>query len=239
MSTGPNRPKRFLFVDDDAAFLGTLRELFLHLSAGSWEIATAQNHAQALAQMNRQRPDVLVLDIGMPILDGVQFLRLLGRSHPGQPVVMLTGLANETNRKQCLDNGAALILEKPAGAEGFTSIFSALDAFAGTLVQTETAQKSEPVAAQTASPAQTVRIEEILLSSSAGNVLYQWQCPFPEQRLELIAQIARQAEQLGGLIPAGRFERAEILTKDGRIVCQVQSHRQLLVRSSRPKGNDK
>jgi CheY-like chemotaxis protein len=129
------RPKHILFVDDDAALLGLFRELFSALAKGNWDIATAQNHAEALAALSAHKADLVVLDIGMPVMDGVQFLRLLARSHPGLQVVMLTGLATPEKRKECLDLGAALFLEKPTDQTGYAAVFTALDALAGALPQ--------------------------------------------------------------------------------------------------------
>jgi CheY-like chemotaxis protein len=68
-----------------------------------------------------------VLDIGMPVMDGMQFLRLVLRAHPGQQSVMLTGQATEERKKACLEQGAALLLEKPVTSEGYQSVFAALD----------------------------------------------------------------------------------------------------------------
>ena len=125
------KPKRILFVDDEAALLEQFKEIFSVLSDGAWEIHTAQNHAQALGLIQKQqRMDLIVLDIGMPVVDGVQFLRLLNRAHPGQQVVMLTGLADESKRKECLELGALLCLEKPTEPGGYESIYAALDAVA-------------------------------------------------------------------------------------------------------------
>lgn len=131
MTGEASRRKRLLFVDDDAAFLGVLTELFAEMSRGTWEIVTAHNHAEALAALQRQRMDLVVLDLGMPVMDGAQLLRLLSRTHPGQQVVMLTGLVTEANRKLCLDNGAVLFLQKPVAQADFTAVFAALDALAG------------------------------------------------------------------------------------------------------------
>lgn len=130
-NTTSTRRKRFLFVDDEPAFLDAIRELFSELSRGAWEIVTAENHAQGLAEIQRQRPDVVVLDIGMPVLDGIQFLRLLARAHPDLQVVMLTGNATAENRETCLENGAALFLQKPVAQGDYAQIFAALDALAG------------------------------------------------------------------------------------------------------------
>ena len=108
----------FLFVDDDAEFLAGIQGLFAEMSRGRWDIFTAENHAQALAVLAKLRVDVVVLDIGMPVLDGIQFLQLLGRTHPGQQVVMLTGEVTEERRRICLESGAVLFLEKPIVPDG-------------------------------------------------------------------------------------------------------------------------
>jgi hypothetical protein len=75
-----------------------------------------------------------------------------------------------------------------------------------------------------------VRIEEIVLCAGAGEVLYEWETKSLELRLRLLEQIEQQATQLSSLAPVGRFDRLEILTPEGRIVCQVQPDRRLFVR---------
>jgi hypothetical protein len=75
-----------------------------------------------------------------------------------------------------------------------------------------------------------MRIEEIVLCSGAGEVLYEWETKSLELRLRLLEQIEQQATQLSSLAPVGRFDRLEILTAEGRIVCQVQPDRRLFVR---------
>lgn len=122
--------KQFLFVDDEESFLAAVKQLFSTMSQGKWTIFTAQNHAQALDILQNNRISVVVLDIGMPVMDGFQFLRLVQRTHPGQQVVMLTGQATPERRKMSLDNGAALLLEKPVAQNGYADIFATLDALA-------------------------------------------------------------------------------------------------------------
>ncbi len=125
MPAEASKLKQFLFVDDDARFLGVLKQLLSELSRGAWEISTVENHAQALEILTQRPMDLVVLDIGMPVMDGIQFLRLLGRTHPGQQVVMLTGGATAEARRTCLESGAVLFLEKPTGPEGYSAIYSA------------------------------------------------------------------------------------------------------------------
>lgn len=107
-----------------------LREMFGRLAKGRWEIATADNHAAALAQIERSRPDVAVLDVNMPVMDGLQFLRLLRRTHPALQVVMLTSRGDEQTRQACLDSGAVMFLQKVIAPKGFQAVFAALDTMA-------------------------------------------------------------------------------------------------------------
>jgi len=60
--------------------------------------------------------DVVVLDIGMPVLDGLQLLSLLRHRDPDQTIVMLTGQASDESLQRALDQGAALFLKKPEKA---------------------------------------------------------------------------------------------------------------------------
>ncbi len=128
-------PKQLLFIDDDAPFLATLKELFDVMSGGAWKIFTATTHAQALELLQKEHVHLVVLDIGMPVMDGFTFLRLLMRAHPGQQVVMLTGHATEANRKECAEKGVVLLLEKPVNSEGFTAVFTALKTLTSTATQ--------------------------------------------------------------------------------------------------------
>jgi CheY-like chemotaxis protein len=136
MPAEASKRKQLLFVDDDSQFLGVLKELLLALSGGGWEIFTAENHGQALEILQNQRMDLVVLDVSMPVMDGIQFLKLLGRAHPGQQVVMLTGVATEESRRASMDGGAVLFLEKPTSKDGYAEIYSALNALAESAPQT-------------------------------------------------------------------------------------------------------
>src|SRR5690349_10247948 len=121
---------QFLFIDDDAQFLAALTALLKQMSKAHWAFRTATNHSQALEHLKAQPVEIVVLDIEMPVMDGIEFLRLLRRTHPAQRVVMLSARLDETARKTSMELGAALFLEKPTTPEGFLSLFAALDALA-------------------------------------------------------------------------------------------------------------
>jgi CheY-like chemotaxis protein len=74
--------------------------------------------------------DLVVLDIQMPIMDGLQLLTLLKRSRPALPVIILSGVITPEKRDFALQHGAALILEKMELAAGFDRFYPALEATA-------------------------------------------------------------------------------------------------------------
>jgi CheY-like chemotaxis protein len=121
------KQNQVLFVDDDDVFLGTIGDLFSAWSHGGWQIHCAGSADQALEILKAQKIDLAVLDANMPVLDGVQFLRILTRRHPELKKVMLTGLATEERRSACLANGAELFIEKPRSSDGLKSVFKMLN----------------------------------------------------------------------------------------------------------------
>ncbi len=127
MSEQPAKRYQFLFVDDDRVFLSTLTTLLKKYSRAHWAFRTAMNHVQALEHLKAQPVDLIVLDIEMPVMDGIEFLRLLRRTNPGQQVVMLSARLDEGARKTSMELGATLFLEKPTTQEGFQALFAALD----------------------------------------------------------------------------------------------------------------
>ena len=76
------------------------------------------------------------------------------------------------------------------------------------------------------------RVEEVVLCSGTGEVLYDWQCKSLERRLNLMQQLEEQALQLSSVAPVGRLERVEILSNEGRLLCQIHPDRKLFVRST-------
>ncbi len=122
--------KKVLFVDDEPAFRQMMRQLATQHCADSWEVLTAEGAGQALSMLQNQDVDLVVLDVEMPVVDGVQFLALLNRKYPQIQKVVLTGYANEQYRAECLAGGAELFLEKPRTVDGFEVVFATLNELA-------------------------------------------------------------------------------------------------------------
>jgi len=116
-----------LFVDDDLAFLEAITELYEILGDKTWEIHRASTADQALAVLKEKAIDLVVLDIGMPVLDGIQLLALVHRRYPDIQKAILTGSASAGNREACLANGAGLFIHKPLSSEGMKAVFTTLN----------------------------------------------------------------------------------------------------------------
>lgn len=335
---------QFLFVDDDPVFLLTLTNLLKQASHANWGFRTANNHSQALEHLKAQPVDVVVLDIEMPVMDGIEFLRLLGRTYPHLRVVMLSARLDETARKNTMELGAALYLEKPSTPEGFKAVFAALDLLVtspsksggfrgvmqvglqdvlqmeclsrkssilsvstgsrrgqiyvcdGQIIHAESGRLQGEMAlygllglsggefslqpyvepprrsisgqyefllmeaarlrdenngsgnglggayalraalSETSTPTDPrgVSIEEALLCSSVGEVLYQWKCESIENRLELFRNLERGAMLASKGTPSGRFHRVSMDTGNSRVLVLIQPTFKLLIRSAVP-----
>jgi CheY-like chemotaxis protein len=138
------RKHQVLLVDDSMAFLEMAGEVFENFADGGWEIHKASAADQALSLVQQRSIEVAVLDINMPMLDGLQLLGMLHRRHPEVKKVILTASASEMNRTHCLASGAELFLEKPIERNGMRFVFNVLndlmtwkqrEGFAGTLQQ--------------------------------------------------------------------------------------------------------
>jgi CheY-like chemotaxis protein len=112
-----------LFVDDDA-HAGILQRSWAVLRAKLGDFSASDVSKASVLQ--EQRIDLLVFDIHMPVVDGLQFLNLLQRKYPNVLKVVLTGDATEDYRARCLSNGAELFLEKPRDQGGWQSIHATL-----------------------------------------------------------------------------------------------------------------
>ena len=120
-------PRRVLFVDDDVTFLKTVQELMSALSEGHWEVMAAESASRAFALMHEHAVDLVVIDVQMSVMDGIQMLSLLNRGHPNVQKVVLTGHASEKYRAACLSNGAELFLEKPTNPAGWQNLHAVLN----------------------------------------------------------------------------------------------------------------
>lgn len=107
-----------LLVDDEAhirKYVGLiLRQL------GSPKIIEATNGEEGVAAYLRENPDLVLLDVNMPIMDGIETLKKLKEIDPECVVVMLTSLANRQTIEQAVELGASNYIRKDASRDEIT-----------------------------------------------------------------------------------------------------------------------
>jgi two-component system KDP operon response regulator KdpE len=100
---------RILVVDDDPQILRALR---INLVARQYDVVTAATGAEALRATETSHPDLVVLDLGLPDLDGVAVIRAL-RSWSKVPIIVLSGRRESRDKVDALDVGADDYVTKP------------------------------------------------------------------------------------------------------------------------------
>jgi DNA-binding NarL/FixJ family response regulator len=110
-------PVKILIADDDAAIRRLLRRLIE--THGGWTVcADARDGHEAVEKTEALNPDIVVLDLAMPDMNGVQAAREISRKHPGLPMLLFTvqQVSNEL-RHQALNAGCRGALSKNTGSE--------------------------------------------------------------------------------------------------------------------------
>jgi two-component system KDP operon response regulator KdpE len=116
---------RFLIVDDDADIRLLLR---LALGAEGHEITEAEDGAAAIARLEADPPDLVLLDLMMPVVDGWEVLRSLGERGEAPGVVAVTALASHDQRHlvEVLEAGAIDVVAKPFDIEWLVELVGQL-----------------------------------------------------------------------------------------------------------------
>jgi two-component system alkaline phosphatase synthesis response regulator PhoP len=102
-------PKKILLIDDEPEIVDICRDYFK--SAG-YDVVTANNGVNGLQSARREKPDLIVLDLMMPEMDGLDFCRTL-RRESDTPIIMLTARVEEADKLIGLEIGADDYITKP------------------------------------------------------------------------------------------------------------------------------
>ena len=103
-----------LIVDDETDLASYLAE---ELQDRGWQTETAGDGVEAVLRVIEGRPDIVLMDVRMPKLDGVQALRIIRRLKPALPVILLTGQAGQGEMLEANRLGAFTCLAKPVTLE--------------------------------------------------------------------------------------------------------------------------
>jgi DNA-binding response OmpR family regulator len=101
---------RVLAVDDEPIVLKSCR---LVLEAEGWEMISASSVAEALSILESITPDLLLIDVKMPVHDGMYLMRKFREKRPEIPIIVMSGYATAATIKEAEGLGAAIFLPKP------------------------------------------------------------------------------------------------------------------------------
>jgi DNA-binding response OmpR family regulator len=104
------RPGKILVVDDDPEVRMATRDF---LSSKGYDVSVAEGGRDALRQLDSSPADVVLLDVAMPDMDGLETLKRIVSAHPNVPVIMVTGNADIEITSKVLQLGAADYVPKP------------------------------------------------------------------------------------------------------------------------------
>jgi two-component system, OmpR family, KDP operon response regulator KdpE len=111
---GGAAPLRVLVVDDEPAIRRFLRT---SLSAQGYQVSEAANGADALESAGRAPVDILLLDLGLPDIDGIDIIKHVRGQGSAIPIIVLSSRTDETNKVKALDLGADDYVTKPFGID--------------------------------------------------------------------------------------------------------------------------
>ena len=104
---------RILVVDDEPAILRAVR---INLTGHDFQVETAETGEQAVAVYAQRRPDLILLDLGLPDFDGLEVIRAV-RERANTPIIVLSARGQERDKVAALDSGADDYLTKPFGVD--------------------------------------------------------------------------------------------------------------------------
>jgi two-component system, OmpR family, KDP operon response regulator KdpE len=107
-------PLRVLVVDDEPAIRRFLRT---SLRAEGYDLVEAETGEAALAECRRRAPDLVMLDLGLPDIDGLDIIRRLREAGSAVPIIVLTSRGDEAGKVEALDLGADDYVTKPFGVD--------------------------------------------------------------------------------------------------------------------------
>lgn len=130
--------EKVLLVDDEEEFTETLAE---RMRTRGMEVSTTNSGADALQLVDAEDYDVVVLDLKMPGIDGLEALKRIKRRRPDIQVVLLTGHATVEKGVEAIKQGALEFLEKPVDLASLTAAIHKAKATKMVLMEKETEER--------------------------------------------------------------------------------------------------
>jgi DNA-binding NtrC family response regulator len=134
--------EKVLLVDDEKEFLDIMSE---RMEARGMTVKTADSADQALAMLEKESFDAIVMDFKMPGMDGIQALKNIKSQKPELQIILLTGYATVEKTVEAMKIGATDLLEKPADLESLAAKIKQAKADKMLLVEKKTEEKIKDI----------------------------------------------------------------------------------------------
>lgn len=110
---------KVLIVEDDEICRSWMEDLFL---VGGYDVAVCRDGLQGFLTFNKETPDVVIMDIRMPYISGLEVLKIMKKANSHIPVIMTTAYTSTDIALECGKYGAETIIRKPGDIEKIISI---------------------------------------------------------------------------------------------------------------------
>jgi DNA-binding NarL/FixJ family response regulator len=114
-----DHPTIRIIIADDHAFVRKSFRRLLKLQPRLKLVAEAENGSEAVALVEKHRPDLVVMDISMPVMNGIEATRIISTRFPGTKVIVFTAHTDECYLNNACQAGACCCLSKTCGSEKF------------------------------------------------------------------------------------------------------------------------
>lgn len=157
-----------LVVDDEPKLVNVVRG---YLEQAGLRVATAANGREALFAAREHQPDLIILDMMMPVMDGLAFMRTYQKEGGSAPIIMLTARVDETDKVLGLEMGADDYVTKPFGARELLARVRAVLRRAGPAVAEGDTLRSGELVLDRRAHRVTLRGEEVELTPMEFDLL--------------------------------------------------------------------
>ncbi len=107
-----SNPKKLLIVDDEEALTFSLYQIFINIPL-ECEVLTASSGEEALEKIEKNHFDIVITDIAMPGINGLDLLSMIKAREPQTKVIVITAYGSDERKEQAYNRGAESYIEKP------------------------------------------------------------------------------------------------------------------------------